>query len=283
VNAPVIHFYPGLSQPPSPAPRPCLRFSWALVNGPPTFNAATRGLALTPVEGVHLAVSPDAQAWQQLPDGHWLGVATPPEYDPLVFLRDNPCPGIRVILGDRQVWTLPRVNPMLLSCLDLPTQDRLIPAPPAAGPGALRPRLQFETLPLPRYLPLAERARALVDHCWQGVVNGDQRLVLDDADLREFLAAVVAVNYDLTLEEMAALGLFAAATDGSAVLAVICWAEALAALTAGLPQFAAAAAATIPPASPAPGSSAASASVAQPAATVPDPGVTAASEVPSHG
>jgi hypothetical protein len=260
-----------------------LRFSWALVNGPPTFNAASRGLALTPVEGVHLAVSPDAQAWQQLPDGHWLGVATPPEYDPLVFLRDNPCPGIRVILGDRQVWTLPRVNPMLLSCLDLPTQDRLIPAPPAAGPGALRPRLQFETLPLPRYLPLAERARTLVDHCWQGVVNGDQRLVLDDADLREFLAAVVAVNYDLTLEEMAALGLFAATTDGPAVLAVICWAEALAALTAGLPQFAAAAAATIPPASPAPGSSAASASVAQPAATVPDPGVTAASEVPSHG
>lgn len=240
MNAPVIHFYPGLSQPPSPPPRPCLRFSWALVNGPPTFNAAARGLALTPVEGVHLAVSPTAQAWQQLPNGHWLGVATPPEYDPLVFLRDNPCPGIRVILGDRQVWTLPRVNPMLLSCLDLPTQDRLIPAPPGPA-GALRPRLQFETLPLPRYLALAERARTLVDHCWQGVVNGDQRLVLDDADLREFLAGVVAVNYDLTLEEMAALGLFAAATDGPAVLAVICWEEALAALTAGLPQFAAAA------------------------------------------
>lgn len=230
--APLIHFWPGLSDPPAAA------VAFARCPGPPHYDSRSLGIATTSVPDVHLALDPTRQRWSQLPDGHWLGVALEPLPDPDLFLRPDALPGIPVLLGDRQLWRLPRVNPGVAH--DLPTQRRLadLPAPvPAAGSTPLR-RAHTVLEVLPAYADVTAQARHLADLAVAAVLlDHAAALPVPDADLVQFITTVIALNYALTPDEILALGLLAPDTDAPALLAVIGFPAAIAAVAAhGPPQ-----------------------------------------------
>lgn len=246
--APLIHFYPGASEPPPPSPGtgmachalPSPSISFTRCPGPPHFDSRSLGIATTAVPDTHLALDPKRQRWSQLPDGSWIGVALDPLPDPDLFLRPDPLPGVPVTLGDRQLWILPRVNPAVAH--DLPTQRRLAFLPPAAAPGPAAggavgawhamPLQRAHTVLeiLPAFADLADHARRLADLAVGAVLlEHAAALSLPDDELVAFLSAVIAVNYPLNPDEVLALGLFSPDTDAPALLAVLNFPAALAA------------------------------------------------------
>jgi hypothetical protein len=275
--APLIHFYPGLAEPPAVSATPvtaaahsCAASCAAFTRcpGPPHFDSRSIGLATSSLPDVHLILDPKRQRWAQLPDGHWLGVQTDPTPDPSLWLRPDALPGIPVTLGDRQLWILPRVNPAVPH--DLPTQRRLAtlhPARPASGgviaaphpvtaaphpvtaaphscgaPPAPAPapllRAHVILEILPAFSPIATEARRLADLAVGAVLlEHATALSIPDPELSAFLCSVIALNYALTPDEILALGLLSPATDAAALLSVISFPGALAA--AALPPTAA--------------------------------------------
>jgi hypothetical protein len=283
--APLIHFYPGASEPPAAAPvraglvpaLPPAAAAFTRCPGPPHFDSRSLGIATSSLPDVHLALDPHRQRWAQLPDGHWLGVQTDPTPDPSLWLRPDSLPGIPVTLGDRQLWILPRVNPAVAH--DLPTQRRLATlhparpasggvtaaphsvtaaphpvtaaphscgAPPAPAPAPLlRAHVVLEILPA--FAPIADEARRLADLAVGAVLlEHATALAIPDPELSAFLSAVIALNYALTPDEILAIGLLSPATDAAALLAVIAFPAALAAFATPAPAAPAAAPAEVP-------------------------------------
>jgi len=153
---------------------------------------------------------PSVQRWDRIEPGAWIGVAR--NVQPEQFARPRQFRGYAVELGDGNAWMIPIANPFAPEC-SLPAHD------------VLRDGVWVRQI-ADRYIALSARAADLSAQVRAAVLAGKAAdgLPMDDDELRNLFAAVLALNYDLTLQEMSALRLFSPDTYWPVVAAFIDWA-----------------------------------------------------------
>ena len=230
---PLLYFFPGrLDLPaefaarfaPDPARGPARQGNIARgAYGPPSFDSQSRGLLASQWSNEGLAASDATHRWEQYGD-HWIGVAhsprpLPEEFAHYAILESGVMRGQRVRLADGQDWYVPCCHAVSGKC-DLPMIEKLVTLP--AQPPPARQRLRWVKFPAPAHQHLAERAAAIAADVTEAFLNR-QDLHFDDDDLRSLIAAALALNYDLTLEECSALEIFGPDAYPPATFAIIDW------------------------------------------------------------
>lgn len=202
VHAPILYWFPGLTDEgkiPAPFDR---RFARGMgrahhVYGPDGDSSprARRGLLATPfADGATCVYDGDAQRWTkaQTEPEVWVGVRT--DTLPEQLRRRQSLGGVSVTLGDGQRWLIPVCNPQSPRCR-LPGYDTLVDGE--------RTRIVDDA-----YARLAAEAMALGGQVREGLFTDEHyRLEFDDTEWFERIAQIIALNYDITPQEVGALGL----------------------------------------------------------------------------
>lgn len=229
--APILYFFPGRhSLDELPVGR-AARFagptaSSADSHGPHRDGEpAVRGLLISPRstvcgDDVIAVYLPDTQRWREVAPGVWIGARR--DVGPADFARPLPFPGVPVQLGDGHTWTVPVCNPEVAT-FALPYHEEI-----ACG--------EWQRVVDEQYAPLVERCLGIAGAIRASVLAGSgsasMSTGLDAADLRQLFADVLALNYDLTLDEMSVLQLCRPETYSPLVVAFLDLAAMLDLLTA---------------------------------------------------
>lgn len=212
IPAPLMYWFPGRLD---PAPEYAARFRDAAGSERGCFSrqsegpeAALRGCLASPMHDVYVVYQPGVQRWDRLVAGVWLGARK--DATPQQFARPRQFTGYRRLLGDGNDWIIPIANPFARLC-GLPAHDVL-------RDGAWTREIAEQ------YLALSERATAMACQVRIAVLEGRaEGIDMPDGELRQLMADVVALNYDLTLAEMSVLRLFDPSVYWPVVSALIDW------------------------------------------------------------
>jgi len=210
--APLLYWFPGRLEPSpeyagrfrdeSGAERGCFSRS---SEGP---AKGIRGCLASPMHDVFVVYRPEVQRWDRLAPGVWIGAVK--SAVPADFARPRLYNGYHRTLGDGNEWVIPIANPFAALC-SLPAHDVLCD-------GSWRRQIAE------RYLDLSERAAALACEVRTRVLDGrTEGLEMPDDELRQLMADVLGLNYDLTVEEMSVLRLFDPTVNWPVVSAFIDW------------------------------------------------------------
>jgi len=147
------------------------------------------------------------QRWEEVDDGVWIGVDR--AFDPSLLLRDEVKPGREVVMGDGNVWLIPVANPLVETCR-LPVWHRL------------NRKKQWEKVLQDEWRALGRRAGDLAGYVVDQIrEKRSPDVVVDDDQMRALIADCLAINYDVTIEELSVLRVFAPEAYWPAVCAVI--------------------------------------------------------------
>ncbi len=170
-----------------------------------------RGLIISPCQADICQYLPQVQRWDEVGPGAWIGVHL--QTDPAALLRTDNHGGRMVAMGDGRQWLLPVVNPLAARC-SLPVWERLLPG------GKWKREVQD------RYRALADDAADFAQDVMQQVIaDGKGAFAADDDRMRDLIGRALALNYDLTLQEMSALRLFAPDCYWPALQVIVDWDE----------------------------------------------------------
>jgi hypothetical protein len=165
----------------------------------------------TPYPGPQIEVRYDeSQNWHRVPAAQcWIGISR--TYEPGTFAREQMFPGSMVELTDGKRWMIPAANPMVASC-KLPFTE-------------VRDEDGHWTREVkPRYRELSDKALDIAEQMRVQTMAGSASITFDDVDMiRHMFADILAVNYDLTIDEMEALRLFDPATYTDVIMAFVDW------------------------------------------------------------
>lgn len=170
-----------------------------------------RGLLAAPAHDVVCNYRPQAQRWDRVAPGVWIGIE-PALAIPERFARPAQFAGYRRKLGDGREWVIPVANPWAPSCA-LPSHDVL-----RDGEWVRQISDQYRAL-CAEAADLAERVRC----AFLARPGGAPAVDVPDGQLRDLLSRVLGLNYDLTIEEMSALRLFGPEVYWPAVAAFLDW------------------------------------------------------------
>lgn len=216
MQASLLYWFPGRIEPapayaarfrdPAGQERGCFSRS---SQGPET---GVRGCLASPMHDVCVVYQPHAQRWDRLSPDTWIGAAKE-KASPERFARPRQYNGYRRTLGDGHEWLIPVANPFARLC-SLPAHDVL-------RDGAWVREVDEN------YRALSERAAELSAEVRIAVLERREEIdcAPSDADMRNLMANILALNYDLTIEEMSALRLFDPSMYWSVVSAFIDWEE----------------------------------------------------------
>jgi hypothetical protein len=221
--APLQYFWPNQADWPQPTGRPAEQ-AWTLqrgAEGPPHFDARSRGLLAAPRADAELLAAPGR--WVECGE-FWVGIADPrPEAHARVGVELS---GRPVRLADGQEWRLPICHPQSPAC-GLRMVERIVPAE-ASGP---RRQMRWVRCVAPEHEWLANTARELAAELLEAVLAG-QDWVGGDGRLRDLAVRALAVQYDLTDVEVGAMGLLGPDCYAAVVQCVVDWDWCLQRLTA---------------------------------------------------
>lgn len=155
-----------------------------------------------------VAYNPKTYRFDRVGEGVYLGAWM--HARPVDFLRpaSHRVSGVPIVLNDGHEWYIPQANPLVASC-SLPCADALIDG-------------DWQRVPAEAYRDLSGTALELAA-AYRASIFYDKPFSMDDAELRELCGRIIAVNYDLTLQEMSALRLFAAPIWRQIIEAFIDW------------------------------------------------------------
>lgn len=172
-------------------------------------EASVSGCLATPYEVIGgLTYSPLLQRWDKLAPGVWIGAAR--RATPADFARAEQRPGVEVEMGDGHRWLIPIANPYVARCT-LPQWHRL-------GLDG-----HWDRVVVDAYLAIAERAADIAARMRAAVISGSTSMPVGDTELRDVIAAALAVNYDLTIAECSVLRLFTDETITVATHVLVDW------------------------------------------------------------
>jgi len=232
--APIIYFFAGSAK---PTAEYAARFEDENGNARGCFAADAEGPAGKGKRGCMAATlprcllqyKPDRQRWDEVADGVFIGADKFAK--PEMFLRENSRIGGRgVAMADGNQWVMPVANPFVQS-LQLPVWHRR------------NKKKLWENVVRDEFRELSDRA---MDLCQQLIgqvresrnAGGENGVVmefrLDDEVLRGLIADALALNYDVTLEELSALRVFAPDVYWPAIETLLDWPEVLNVLDAEL-------------------------------------------------
>lgn len=230
--APIIYFFAGSAKPTAEYAH---RFVDVAGNQRGCFAADStgpagkaRGCMAATLPRCVLGYHPDRQRWDEVADGVWIGVdrAASPE----MFLREsNRIGGRAVTLADENEWVLPVANPFVES-IQLPIWHRM------------NKQKKWENVVRDEYRTLSDRAmdlcQSLIGQVAAAEPGTGTEFRVDDEVLRGLIADALALNYDITLEELSALRVFSPEVYWPAIEVLLDWPEVLAVLNANADEHA---------------------------------------------
>lgn len=199
--APILYFFPSRADIPSALKDRFPRYT--LTRNVPGPNGATGCLA-SRFEGVRLVFEPRTQRWDQF-DDYFIGCDR--DLKPATLLRPNFRTGTYVELADGNSYLIPIANPFAERC-SLPAWH------------VLSPTRKWEKKIHDQYVDLSQRAADVADQVRAAMLS-DQEFDIDDDRLRALLSDALAVNYDVYLEELSVMRVFAEHVYWPAVHALI--------------------------------------------------------------
>ena len=212
-KAPLLHWFPSRADMP-----PEMAYRFARSNntcpravGPPTGKEGQRprGWMATPFDGCLPEYIPGEQRWEEVAVGHWVGVRL--DLKPETLARDETFGGYPVTLGDGNSWVVPVANPFVSTCC-LPRSEYLV-------------RGEWVEDVQDRFRDLSERAAGFASELRSAFLDGKTTFAISDGDLRALVADVLALNYNVTLEELSVMRVFSSETNWPAIRAFLDWAE----------------------------------------------------------
>jgi hypothetical protein len=205
-RAPILYWFPGcLEIPAEHAGRFEGRKYLARGQGP---EKDRDGLLATPFRADAVLYEPHLQRWDRLADNCWIGCLR--GVAPDAFRREQTRAGYLVPMGDGQRWQVPVANPFLSTCA-LPRWDVL-------GPSGWTAQVQDQ------FSGLADRAAEAAAKMREAALFR-RELELEEDWLRQLMADALAVNYDLTMQELSVLRVFSAESLANAIRALVDWPE----------------------------------------------------------
>ena len=205
--AKILYWFPGLARDDDlPDEFKSGRFTERNVS-PGSYGAIPDERGLILCRGTSPGYQPELQRWDDMGD-YWIGAmldATPDDFAHEELLA----PAVWVELADGQPWAIPIANPMVESCA-LPAWEKL----DKAGDWVKEVKTEFAAISL--------EAAGLAGRLREAYLLGEDP-DLPDSELRDMLAKVVYLNYDLSVLEMSALRLFSTEIYWDAVCAFLDW------------------------------------------------------------
>ncbi len=169
-------------------------------------NGVAKGLLAAPMVDCIPQYDKKSQRWDEVEDGVWIGVEK--NLSPALFLhKDRGFVGSPVKLGDGQVWTIPVANPISTCTLPLNNVKK-------QGEWTIEVKEQYKDL--------ADRAFDLCCRCRRAFLENED-LDVPDEFLMSLIGDSIALNYDLTLDELSVLRVFSPETWWPAIHALIDW------------------------------------------------------------
>ena len=165
-----------------------------------------RGLLASPTADGAIFHSPATQRWDRMADGVYIGCDLTASPDRLARPGIS---GVPVAMGDGHLWVLPVCNPFSAACT-LPYAERL-----------------DENNDWVRQVDEANAwlvdAAGKLTATLRGSITSGGQVEIPDCDLRDIIAAAIAVNYDITARELSVMRVFRPEVYQAAVETIIDW------------------------------------------------------------
>lgn len=149
-----------------------------------------KGLLVSIHAGECVRYEPSIQRWDRR-NGFWIGCEK--DVQPSQLLRES-IPGEPVVLADGNEWVIPIANPMFETC----TLDQWMKIDEN---GAWVREVADE------FQELSRLALEIAEHIGGSLRDGEMRFPYSDQETWDILARIIAVNYDLDLDEISILRL----------------------------------------------------------------------------
>ena len=171
-------------------------------SGPPDFDKKCQGLLISRYPDSIISADQETQRWEDFGD-YWIGVNE--NYFPEDFIKEDP-KGIKIRMADGKNWLIPKINPEFLDDIDLMIQDKLIPDPESKD--KIKKRMLNALVVAPQDRWLADIGALLAHICKESIIETDGAFEIPDDDINDYIYKALSFNYDLTLNEAYAIGVF---------------------------------------------------------------------------